>query len=126
MAGYPHGCLCERPAMNTLPTPGPQDPAPLSGREKKILSQMERSLTSTDPDLVRLSTTVGRGPRSPGRSMNLTLQVIAILVIALAILPAQWLAVLAIIAVMPGLPLALILTVWRESDNTTRNSDRHD
>jgi hypothetical protein len=96
--------------MTTLPTPGPQDPEPLSVREKKILAQIEGDLESADPGLVDLSTTVGRGQRPPVWRTDRVLQAVAVLVIALTILPRQWLLVLIIVGVLAGPPLTLILT----------------
>lgn len=110
--------------MTTLPSPGPQDPEPLSVREKKILAQIEGALESADPGLVDLSTTVGRAQRPPAWRTDRVLQAVAVLVIAVTILPGQWVLVLIIVAVLAGPPLTLILTALSYADTHHRTSER--
>lgn len=113
---------CKKGApMTTLPSPGPQDPEPLSVREKKILAQIEGGLESSDPSLANLSTTVGRRQRPPVWRTDRVLQAMAVLVIVVTILPGPWLFVLIIIGILAGPPLTLILTARRDPEKDPRD-----
>jgi hypothetical protein len=99
--------------MTTPLPPGPQGPEPLSERERKILSQIEGDLLAGDPDLADISATVGRPSRPVPRSVDRVLAIMAVLVVAVVLLPARWLAVLAVLGVVVGLPLvAAVIATW--------------
>jgi len=73
-----------------------------------ILSEIEGDLA--DPALTALSSNLGHRPsRSLWRNDHV-LQAMAVLVIAIAILPTQWLFALVLIGVLVGPAMAMILT----------------
>lgn len=98
--------------MDPLP-PDPQNPEPLSSREKRILAQIEGELAAADPELDTLSATVGHPRHTPAWRTDHVLQAAAVIVIAVAVLPGPWLITLLVFAVLAGPPIAAILTLRR-------------
>ena len=88
-------------------TSGPDEPAELSAREKKILEGIEDDILTADPTLARKMTRTAR-PK-PGsrwcRHGALLLAALIILIIAAAVLPPTWWGVL-------GLLTTLLLVPW--------------
>jgi hypothetical protein len=83
---------------------GGGDPRPLSGREQHALADLEARVTAEDPVL---SARVGRAAPTPldrmsSRTLNLTIQVLVVLVLAVVILPAAWASVVLMLAVVAG------------------------
>lgn len=94
--------------MTALPHPAPGEPDPLSEQQRKILSAIEAELTETAPELERLSDTFDAGSGS-GPGLDRLLQIVAVAVIVVAIVPDSWLPALLVFAVMTGLPLVAAL-----------------
>lgn len=94
--------------MTALPHPAPGEPDPLSAQQRKILSDIEAELTETAPELGRLSNALHVGSGStPG--LDRFLQIVAMAVIVVVIVPASWLPALLVFAVMTGLPIVAAL-----------------
>lgn len=113
--------------MTTVPHSGPSDPDPdpLSAREQRILSGIEADLAHSAPQLVELSDSLrSRRPLSTPKADRL-LQLLAILVIVLLVVPAPWLQVLALVAIMLGLPLAAV-GIGRRGTGDRREPERDD
>lgn len=98
--------------MTTLPRPGPEDPNPLSAREKKVLTQIEDDLVASAPELSALADSLGRGPPRSWTTMDRVVRVGLAIVLVLAVVPAQWLPVLMVFGIMVGLPVAATLVGW--------------
>lgn len=95
--------------MATPRTPEPQEPRPLSDREKQALSDLERRLAHDDPapsSSMRAQDS-GFGPLSP-RALNAVIQVAVVVVVLVVVLPAPWAAALIAIVFM-AIPTALTM-----------------
>jgi Flp pilus assembly protein TadB len=103
-------------------TSGPDEPAELSSREKKILEGIEDDILTADPTLARKMTRTARPKpgsrwRATARHGALLLAALIILIIAAAVLPSTWWGVL-------GLLTTLLLVPWILLFPTNR-SHRH-
>ncbi|HSK60910.1 MAG TPA: DUF3040 domain-containing protein [Actinomycetospora sp.] len=108
------------------PTPEPREPGrpddggggprPLSGREEHALADLEARVTAEDPLLSARVGLVAPTPldRMSSRTLNLTIQVLVVLVLAVVILPGAWVGVLLMLTVVAGSAVTAVYAIRRD------------
>jgi Flp pilus assembly protein TadB len=111
--------------MSTPSSPGPEDRDKrdaLSPWERRVLEGIEHDLAASDPrlahELGRRAPKAGRrwGPFS-ARSIGLLLVALVVLVVAGALLPASWWAVLGLVTLLVVVPWLLFAASERDTAN---------
>ncbi|MEJ8279896.1 DUF3040 domain-containing protein [Pseudonocardia spirodelae] len=106
------------PPLPPPPDGGTGDPEPrpsarpLDREEERVLSGLEDELRRSDPDL-RLSPPDPAPRAAPGGSADRILQGVAIGVIALVLVPSDWLAGLLSFGLLLGIPVAMAWIAFR-------------
>ena len=94
----------------TSPGSGPDEAHPLSDRERRILGELDDNLTEDAPELAETFATAEVPPNgSTVFTPDRVASAFAILVILVVLLPAEWLAALAVIGVLVG---ATAIGIW--------------
>jgi hypothetical protein len=107
--------------MSTSSNPGPDDHDALSAWERRVLADIEEDLSATDPGLAHA---MARRPRVPSRaevrwwpmSLRSTLLLfvaLALLIVAAALVPASWSALLGLITTVVIIPWLLLSAIER-------------
>lgn len=94
----------------TSPRPDPDDARPLSDREHRILEELDRDLTASDPELAE-TFAHARAPRirAGASTADRIARGVAVLAVLIVVIPAEWLVVLSVLGVMLG---AAGLGIW--------------
>jgi hypothetical protein len=107
------------PASPSLP--GPDEPRPLSDRERRELAEVERHLVTSEPRLATAFTRVQRGGPGTSSRLDRILQAAAVGIVLFLVLPDEWRAALTIASV---LVLATAAGLWMEpSGRVGRHGD---
>ncbi|GAA2863791.1 hypothetical protein GCM10010472_21320 [Pseudonocardia halophobica] len=96
------------------PPPGRDPGPPLTDHEKHLLADLGCDLQANDPGL---ADELSGGPREwpAWLTFDRVVQVLAVLAVIVVLLPADWAALLLILALMIGLPLILLLVAERRA-----------
>jgi hypothetical protein len=96
---------------------GPDEPAPLSPEEKRILSAIEDELLSADPELgLRMTaTTSGRGRTWTTDDYCAAAAAVILLLVFIAVLPPSWRAVLGLVLTLGVMPWLLLRGIERDT-----------
>ncbi|MBP2367479.1 DUF3040 domain-containing protein [Pseudonocardia parietis] len=101
---------------------------PLNRCEERSLSELEHELRRSAPDLdTEMSALTAATTGHPGAAWGMAdrvLRAVAIGVILLVLLPWQWLAVVAWIGLLLGVPVAMVWA-WRNADAHEGNAERN-
>jgi hypothetical protein len=94
------------------PTP-PEPSRPLSARERAALARLEAETRREDPEWCDVLEREVPPPRRPGsRIRDVVIQVVAVVVLAVLLLPSAWLAGLLVVVVLAG-PAGVALWAMR-------------